>query len=168
MVPPKWITAKTAKYGCWKSTFLPWNTVTLLKSQSMVCCLSTEINWPHFLQWNDNSWTLPRTEIEFHFYFWELMNKTAGFSRMGLRLTQKIQRCRCWASSSVVAFLKTCVHLDPRIYRHRISVFGGFWRRTCTKTTRAHHKNWNKILSYLLQTSLQKLFTWLHQTLEKE
>jgi hypothetical protein len=28
--------------------------------------------------------------------------------------------------------------LDPQIYRHRISIFGGFWRRACTKTSCTH------------------------------
>jgi hypothetical protein len=53
---------------CWKSAYLPWKTVTL-KSRSMVCCLSTEDNLSHFLQWNDNSWTLLGTDYEFHFPF---------------------------------------------------------------------------------------------------
>jgi hypothetical protein len=83
--------------------------------------------------------------------------------------TAQIQQCRCWASSLVVAlFLETCGPLYPRIYRHRISIFGGFWRRTCTKTTRTHLRNCNKILSCAFQTSLQKLFAELHQTCGKE
>jgi hypothetical protein len=68
----------------------------------------------------------------------------------------------------VALFLETCGPLGPRIYRHRISVFGGFWRRTCTKTSRTHQKNWNKILSCAFQTSLQKSFIGLHQTRDKE
>jgi hypothetical protein len=65
-------------------------------------------------------------------------------------------------------FLEACGLLDLQIYRHQISVFGGFRRRTCTKTTRTHLNNWNKILSCAFQTSLQKLFTGLHQTWGKE
>jgi hypothetical protein len=53
--------------------------------------------------------------------------------------------------------------LDPRIYRHRISIFGGFWRRTCTKATCTHQKNWNKILSCAFQMSLQKLGYFQHE-----
>jgi hypothetical protein len=120
-----------------KSACLPWKTVTLLKSRSMVCCLSTEDNWSHFLPWNDNSWTLPGIDKEFTFC--KLTNKTAGFSKMGLQRIEQIQQCRCLASSLVVVlFLQNCGTLDPRIYRHRISIFGGFWRRTFTKTTHTH------------------------------
>jgi hypothetical protein len=69
------------------------------------------------------------------------------------------RQCRCRASSLVVAlFLETCGPLD-----HRISIFGGSWRRTYAKTTRTHEKNWKKILSCEFQTSLQKLFAGLHQ-----
>jgi hypothetical protein len=53
----------------WKSAYFPWKTVTLLKSRSMVCFLSTEDNWSHFLQWNDDSWALPGIDYEFHFTF---------------------------------------------------------------------------------------------------
>jgi hypothetical protein len=54
---------------CWKFTYLPWKTITLLKSRSMVCCLLTEDNWFHFLQWNDSRWILPGISYEFHFPF---------------------------------------------------------------------------------------------------
>jgi hypothetical protein len=153
---------------CWESAYLPWKTITLLKIRSTVCCLSTEDNWSHFLQWN-NSWTLPGIYYKLYFPFGIWRTRLLVSARWGLRRIQKIQQCRCSASSLVVAlFLEICGPLNHRTYRHRISVFGGFWRRTCTKTTSKHENNWNKMLRCAFQTSLQKLFAGLHQTWGKE
>jgi hypothetical protein len=119
---------------CWKFAYLSWKTVTLLKGRSMACCLLTEDNWSHFLQWNGNRWTVTRNWLWISFTFWKLTKKTAGFSKMGLRRIQQIQQCRCWASSLVVAlFLETCDALDPRIYRHRIFIFCFFFLRECVQ-----------------------------------
>lgn len=39
----------------WKSAYLPWKTVTLLR-----CRLWAEDNWSRFLHWHDKSWTSSR------------------------------------------------------------------------------------------------------------
>jgi hypothetical protein len=68
---------------CWKSAYLPWKTVPLFKSAITVCCLSMEGNWSHFLQWNDNSWTLPGTDYEFHFPFGSWRTRLLVSARWG-------------------------------------------------------------------------------------
>jgi hypothetical protein len=68
---------------CRKSAYLPWKTVTLLKSRSMVCCFSTEDNCSHFLQWKDNRWTLPGTDYEFNFPFWSWRTRLLVSARWG-------------------------------------------------------------------------------------
>jgi hypothetical protein len=68
---------------CWKSAYLLWKTVTLLKSRSMVCCLSTEDNWSHFLQWNENSQTLTGIAYKFHFPFGSWRTRLLVSARWG-------------------------------------------------------------------------------------
>jgi hypothetical protein len=75
----------------------------------------------------------------------EAEEQDCWFQQMGLRRIQQIQQCRCCVSYLVVTLLlETCGPLDPRICHHCIFIFGGFWRRTLTKTTRTHQKNWNR------------------------
>jgi hypothetical protein len=87
---------------CWISAYLPWKTVTLLKSRSMVCCLWTEDNWSHFLQWNDNSWTLPGTDFEFYFPFrsWRtrlLVSSTWGCGAYSKFNNADVERVLWWS-----------------------------------------------------------------------
>jgi hypothetical protein len=112
------------------------------------------------------------TELKLEFImkvipFWKLTNNSADFNKMGLRRIQKIQQCKCWPNSLAVAlFFETCgppraLHISPQdFYR----IFEGFWRRTCTKTTRTHERDWMKILSCAFRQPLQKLFCGLHHT----
>jgi hypothetical protein len=67
----------------WKSSYLPRTTVTPLKSRSMVCCVPTQDNLSHFLQWNDNRWTLPGIDYEFNFPFGSWRTRLLVSARWG-------------------------------------------------------------------------------------
>jgi hypothetical protein len=45
------INSQKSRIQCWKSSYLPWKTVTFFKRRNMMCSLSLS-QWSHFLQWN--------------------------------------------------------------------------------------------------------------------
>jgi hypothetical protein len=74
---------------------------------------------------------------------------------MNVIFLSEVEEHECWcqqgrvtahtANSTVLfsasaLFVETCGPLDPRLYCHRISIFGGFSRRPNTKTTCTHEK----------------------------
>jgi hypothetical protein len=61
--------AKTAEHRVLKIYIPSTKIITLLKSQSMLCCLSVEDNWIHFHQSNSSSRTLLLIESKFNFLF---------------------------------------------------------------------------------------------------
>jgi hypothetical protein len=135
-----------------------------LKSRSMVCCLSKEDNWSHFLQWNDNSWTLPGTDYEFNFPFESWRTRLLVSARWDYGSYSKfnnvgVQRVLWWShyfsklvapsitGSIATGFLSLGVFEGERVQKQPAHI----WRIE-TKYWAVHFK------------TLQKLFTGCHQT----
>jgi hypothetical protein len=93
---------------CWKSAYVPWKIVTVLKGWSMVCCLSMRIIVPIFF--SEMIRTGCYQELIMNFIpFLEAYEQDCWFQEEGLWCIHRIQQCRCWVGSlMVIWFLENC------------------------------------------------------------